>query len=208
MIKKRKLKVDNRSKRIPLEKEEELKTKSDDNSGENEQEDKLFKLGASKNLKLLQNIRLKKKGINAENLSYESKILEKDEKENKLLEKQFTKNITEKEIEEAHIESFINYSMKEFFEEEEHKKKRGEDAKEESYKEEQKQNQGNTINDLYKLSNHLKVKSSINNSEKLNCITGITEMPLPLEIKLKNIEENEKIKRKLLKKAKFMNTKK
>ncbi|CRH01242.1 conserved protein, unknown function [Plasmodium relictum] len=193
MIKKRKLKIDNKRIRIPLEKDEDLKIQENTIKELNHQSFNILKLETSKNLKLLQNLRLKKKGINSDNINYESKVLEKNEKEKKLLDKQFTKNFTEKEIEDAHVESFIRENMKEFYEENEKTKK-------------QKGEQDDVIKDLYKLSDHLKVKSSINdNSEKLNCITGITEIPLPVEIKLKNIEETEKIKRKILRKAKFIN---
>ncbi|SBT78260.1 conserved protein, unknown function [Plasmodium ovale] len=200
MIKRRKIKKDYQSyKRIPIEKDEELKTEKIQKEEESEEEDKLLKLKTSRNLKLIQNIRLKKKGINADNISNETKVLEEDERENKLLEKQFTKNITEKEIEEVHIESFIRNNMKEFYEQVDNNTK---------IVQEPKQDKQDIIKDLYKLSDHLRVKSSTNNSqEKLNCITGITEMPLPLEIKLKNIEETEKLKRKLLQKAKYMNKK-
>ncbi|SBT41846.1 conserved Plasmodium protein, unknown function [Plasmodium ovale wallikeri] len=196
----RKIKKDYQSyKRIPIEKDEELKTEKIQKEEESEEEDKLLKLKTSRNLKLIQNIRLKKKGINADNISNETKVLEEDERENKLLEKQFTKNITEKEIEEVHIESFIRNNMKEFYEQVDNNTK---------IVQEPKQDKQDIIKDLYKLSDHLRVKSSTNNSqEKLNCITGITEMPLPLEIKLKNIEETEKLKRKLLQKAKYMNKK-
>ncbi|CRG94879.1 conserved protein, unknown function [Plasmodium gallinaceum] len=194
MIKKRKLKTDNKCMRIPLEKDEDLKIQESTKNELIHKNFKILKLETSKNLKLLQNIRLKKKGINADNIIYESKVLEKNEKEKKLLDKQFTKNITEKEIEDAHVESFIRENMKEFYEEKDEKKKK-------------KEEQDDIVKDLYKISDHLKVKSSINdNSEKLNCITGITEIPLPLEIKLKNIEETEKIKRKFLRNAKFLNT--
>ncbi|SBS86341.1 conserved protein, unknown function [Plasmodium ovale] len=200
MIKRRKIKKNYQSyKRIPIEKDEELKTEKIQNEEESEEEDKLLKLKTSRNLKLLQNIRLKKKGINADNINCETKVLEEDERENKLLEKQFTKNITEKEIEEVHIESFIRNNMKEFYEQVDNNTK---------IVQEPERDKQDIIKDLYKLSDHLRVKSSTNDSqEKLNCITGITEMPLPMEIKLKNIEETEKLKRKLLQKAKYMNKK-
>ncbi|GAW82403.1 hypothetical protein, conserved [Plasmodium gonderi] len=210
MIKKRKVKIDGTGgkRRVPFEKDAELNAPlMEERIKENtssEEEKKLYKLKTSQNLKLLQNIRLKKKGINAENLNYDTKITQDEENEKKLLEKHFTKNITEKEIEEAHIENFIKKNMKEYYQ----------DTNTKNYKinneQDSSDNGGNSdynlSKDLYKISDHLKVKNSVNsNPEKLNCITGITEVPLPIQVKLKNIEETEKLKRKLLKRAKFLN---
>ncbi|SCM06395.1 conserved Plasmodium protein, unknown function [Plasmodium chabaudi adami] len=207
MIKNRKIKNSNNNykRRTPIEQDEALKEAENCNKDKNGDEDnKLLKLKTSKSLKEFQNMRLKKKGINADNLIGEKKELEKSEKSDKLLEKNFTKNLTEKEIEEAHIQLFIQNNMKEFYEQIDNK----EENDEEKFDEEKKENYNDIIKNLYKLPDDLKVKTSTNNTqERLNCFTGINEVPLPLEMKLKNIEETEKIKRQLLKKAKFMNTK-
>ncbi|VWU49820.1 conserved protein, unknown function [Hepatocystis sp. ex Piliocolobus tephrosceles] len=225
MIKKRKIKKNCENyKRIPIEKDDELKSNGSNNKKTPEQYDQITKLKTSKNLKLLQHIRLKKKGINANDLCYETKVLEKNENEKKLLEKQFTKNITEKEIEEAHIEAFIRNNMKEIYEqldknktifEENYELKNTEENTNKcnehsgSLEKELSLNEDDVIENLYKISDHLKVENAVNNNqEKLQCITGITEVPIPIEIKLKSIEETEKIKRKLLKQSKLMNMKK
>nr|SPJ13544.1 conserved protein, unknown function [Plasmodium sp. DRC-Itaito] len=214
MIKKRKIKIDIKCKRIPTENDEELKTEEDNRK--NSKEDKIVErqhndennfinLETSKKLKVLQHIRMKKKGISTDNLSYETKVIEKHDKEKKLLDKHFTKNITEKEIEEAHIESFIKENMKEFYDELNNKRKEQKEQDQET-KKKQENNDNDLINDLYKLSDHLKIKSTFEDtSEKLNCITGITEVPIPLEIKMKNIEETEKFKRQILKNLHNMN---
>ncbi|ETB63020.1 hypothetical protein YYC_00622 [Plasmodium yoelii 17X] len=207
MIKNRKIKNSNNNykRRTPIENDETLKEAEDCNKdGNGDEENQLLKLKTSKSLKEFQNMRLKKKGINADTLIDEKKELEKNEKSDKLLEKNFTKNLTEKEIEEAHIQLFIQNNMKEFYEQIDNKEKNDEDKSDE----EKKENYNDIIKNLYKLPDDLKVKTSTNNAqERLNCFTGINEVPLPLEMKLKNIEETEKIKRELLKKAKFMNTK-
>lgn len=202
MYKKRKLNSNRIRKRIPLEKDEDLKlerkTKSD--SPEQNENNDISGLEAAKNLKILQTLRLKNKGINVEHLGDTSKEKEADEYDKKLLDKQFTKNVTEKEIEEAHIESFINERMKEFYKQEE-----VEVEKEKKQNEEPK----DLMEELYKMSEDIKVKSTINDtSEKLNCVTGLTEVPLPAKIKLKNIEETEKIKRKFLREAMLMKKRK
>ncbi|SOV19856.1 conserved protein, unknown function [Plasmodium sp. gorilla clade G2] len=208
MIKKRKLKIDSKCKRIPTEKDDELKIEEDNrkNSKEGKIEERhhndeknFINLESSKKLKVLQQMRMKKKGISTDNLNYETKVIEKHDNEKKLLDKHFTKNITEKEIEEAHIESFIKENMTEFYEELNNKRKQQKDQDQET-KKKQANNNNDLINDLYKLSDHLKIKSTFEDtSEKLNCITGITEVPIPLEVKMKNIEETEKYKRQILK---------
>ncbi|ANQ09967.1 Uncharacterized protein PCOAH_00044260 [Plasmodium coatneyi] len=221
MIKKRKVRMDGKGKRrVPFAKDEELnvappvgsgkeKKNHDSEDEDDEEESKLNKLKASQNLKLLQYVRLKKKGINADNLSSDNVATQDEENENKLHEKHFTKNITEKEIEEAHIEDFIRKNMDQLYQDDKRKncKKSGNDAASVGTNDDDGHGVGDDpVKDLYKLSDHLKVKSSVaSNTEKLNCITGITEVPLPVEVKLKNIEETEKIKRKLLKKAKLVN---
>ncbi|KJP85270.1 hypothetical protein AK88_05110 [Plasmodium fragile] len=224
MIKKRKVRMDGKgNRRVPFSKDEELNVAPAVGTGkekknhasedeEDEEENKLNKLKASQNLKLLQYVRLKKKGINADNLSSDNVTTQDEENEHKLHEKHFTKNVTEKEIEEAHIENFIRKNMGQFYQDDKrNNSKRGGDggaSDGDGYGD----GDGHAhvdddpVKDLYKLSDHLKVKSSVtSNTEKLNCITGITEVPLPIEVKLKNIEETEKMKRKLLKKAKLIN---
>ncbi|SOV83740.1 conserved protein, unknown function [Plasmodium sp. gorilla clade G3] len=214
MIKKRKIKIDIKCKRIPTEKDDELKTEEDNRENSKESkiegrqhsdENNFINLESSKKLKVLQHMRMKKKGISSDNLNYEAKVIEKQDNEKKLLDKHFTKNITEKEIEEANIESFIKENMKEFYDELNNKRKQQKEQDEETKKKQEK-NDNDLINDLYKLSDHLKIKSTFEDtSEKLNCITGITEVPIPLEIKMKNIEETEKFKRQILKNLHNMN---
>ncbi|CAG9473610.1 conserved Plasmodium protein, unknown function [Plasmodium vivax] len=225
MIKKRKVPTDGKGKRrVPFAKDEELnvapsslgsgkkKKNRDSEDEEDEEESKLNKLKASQNLKLLQYVRLKKKGINADNLSNDNVTTQDEENENKLHEKHFTKNVTEKEIEEAHIENFIRKNMDQFYQDvKKGSCRRGGDdgasvGTSGGTSDGDAHSGDDPVKDLYKLSDHLKVKSSVaSNPEKLNCITGITEIPLPIEVKLKNIEETERIKRKLLKKAKLVN---
>ncbi|EUD69237.1 hypothetical protein C922_00100 [Plasmodium inui San Antonio 1] len=211
MIKKRKVRMDGKGKR------RRKKKKNDDSEdGEDEEERKLDKLKASQNLKLLQYVRLKKKGINADNLSNHNVTTQDEENENKRHEKHFTKNVTEKEIEQAHIEDFIRKNMEQFYQDAKRSNSRrdGDDGASDGNSDGTRdgdchgdaQAGDDSVKDLYKLSDHLKVKSSVaSNPEKLSCITGITEIPLPIEVKLKNIEETEKMKRKLLKKAKLVN---
>ncbi|CAA9989456.1 conserved Plasmodium protein, unknown function [Plasmodium knowlesi strain H] len=227
MIKKRKVRMDgNGKRRVPFAKDEELNVappvgstkEKKSHDIKDEEENKLNKLKASQNLKLLQYVRLKKKGINADNLSNDNVATQDEENENKVHEKHFTKNITEKEIEEAHIENFIRKNMDQFYQDDKRRKgkRSGDDGASVGTSDGGDGDGGDDdggdddgddpVKDLYKLSDHLKVKSSVAaNPEKLNCITGITEVPLPIEVKLKNIEETEKIKRKLLKKAKLIN---
>ncbi|ETW28897.1 hypothetical protein PFFCH_03623 [Plasmodium falciparum FCH/4] len=222
MIKKRKIKIDVKCKRIPTEKDDELKTEEDNRKNSKEgkieerhhsDENNFINLETSKKLKVLQHMRMKNKGISTANLNYETKVIEKHDNEKKLLDKHFTKNITEKEIEEAHIESFIKENMKEFYDELNNKKKQQieqehehEHEQDQEINKKQENNDNDLINNLYKLSDHLKIKTTHEDtSEKLNCITGITEVPIPLEIKMKNIEETEKFKRQILKNLHNMN---
>lgn len=219
----RKLRIDNKSRRKPAEEDEVLNkqdAKKDINKDEKEYHIKLQKLKAAKNLKLLQNVRLKKKGICVDDsVDEEYQMIETDEKEKKLLDKQFTKNVTEKEIEDAHVEAFIKEHMKAFLGEDEEKQSE-EDRRIGTEDEEREQGRTKerktkmsktdvyTIDDLYKIPENIQVKSTTEDtSDKLNCVTGITEIPLPVELKLKNIEETEKMKRKILKKAKIIKTK-
>lgn len=219
----RKLRIDNKSRRKPAEEDEALNkqdARKDINKDEKEYHIKLQKLKAAKNLKLLQNVRLKKKGICVDDsVDEECQMIETDEKEKKMLDKQFTKNVTEKEIEDAHVEAFIKEHMKAFLGEGEEKQSEDDDRigtedeeREQGRTKERKKKMPKTevytIDDLYKIPENIQVKSTTEDtSDRLNCVTGITEIPLPVELKLKNIEETEKMKRKFLKKAKIIKTK-
>lgn len=227
---KRKLKVNNRSKRKPVE-EDEMLNNSDTIAKVYDEEEKddynknFEKLKAAKNLKLFQNERLKKKGILIDKHSEnEMQKQPKDEKEKKSLDKQFTKNLSEQEIEDVHVEAFIKEHLQAFFDdgkaengeeseiEKETQIEKGKDVAEEWEKRKRKKimekEDSLSIEDLYKLPEHIRVQSSAADaSDKLNCITGIIEVPLPAEVKLKNIQETEKMKRKLLKKAKIIKIK-
>lgn len=102
-----------------------------------------------------------------------------------LLTKNFTKNLDSSISLDQHLEDFLAASAV---------------ARKGNTKEEDKPQKTSPSVELYAVPKHLEVTDSTKElKEKMTWVTGLTEVALPMEVRLKNIEATEKAKRKMLK---------
>ncbi|KAF8112954.1 hypothetical protein N665_0058s0053 [Sinapis alba] len=178
----------------PLEEEEEEDDQSKAASSEEEEKRRL----ALEEVKFLQKLRERKLGISAlstaQNSMGKAKPAEKaeaeGEKEELVLQDTFAQE-TAVLIEDPNMVKYVEQELA---------KKRGkslEDA-------EEVENELKRVEDeLYKIPDHLKVKKRSSEESSTQWTTGIAEVQLPIEYKLKNIEETEAAK-KLLQEKRLM----
>ncbi|WZZ56310.1 hypothetical protein YC2023_056417 [Brassica napus] len=178
----------------PLEEEEEEDDQSKAASSEEEEKRRL----ALEEVKFLQKLRERKLGIpalsTAQNSTGKGKPAEKaeaeGEKEELVLQDTFAQE-TAVLIEDPNMVKYVEQELA---------KKRGkslEDA-------EEVENELKRVEDeLYKIPDHLKVKKRSSEESSTQWTTGIAEVQLPIEYKLKNIEETEAAK-KLLQEKRLM----
>ncbi|CAN7038564.1 unnamed protein product [Brassica oleracea var. botrytis] len=178
----------------PLEEEEEEDDQSKAASSKEEEKRRL----ALEEVKFLQKLRERKLGIpalsTAQNSTGKGKPAEKaeaeGEKEELVLQDTFAQE-TAVLIEDPNMVKYVEHELA---------KKRGkslEDA-------EEVENELKRVEDeLYKIPDHLKVKKRSSEESSTQWTTGIAEVQLPIEYKLKNIEETEAAK-KLLQEKRLM----
>eukprot|EP00741_Cyanophora_paradoxa_P008998 tig00001424_g8711.t1 len=159
---------------------------------------------ALQDIKLMQRERGRKKGLTAEELIVgaplgsdeegpkyglqKRKAADADEKDMTQLESTFTTQQDTAEVDE-HMEKFIQEEMA---------RRRGEGGEKKKEEEKPKSRE----DELYTIPAHLKAKSKIVEDTAGAWLTGIMEVQLPIDYKLKNIEETEAAKRRMIEERK------